>query len=171
MEATGWSFDWNSNSVFRPANGLCSPFPSAYCGWKSGNAVGAIRLTLSGSGTAVVVFGNPHTGGTVKLSLDTTEIASVGANTNSRVATFAFTDGQVVKIEEFNAIIVFYSISFACADSGAAPVTLAPTNAPSDAPSNAPTNAQTNAPSDAPSNTPSNAPTNAPINTPTNAPS
>merc|ERR1711865_924250 len=113
----------------------CDLFPSAYCGLRQGDAVGAISLTLSGSGTATVVFGNPYpgynntgyeincggdchgenvtNGGTVKLSLDTTEIASLSANTNPQEATFVFTDGQVMKIEEIDtAIILFYSISF-----------------------------------------------------------
>merc|ERR1711865_964748 len=83
-------------------------------GAKTAAAVGTISLTLSGSGTAVVVFGNPHTGGAVNLRLDSTEISSACAQTYYKTASFAFTDGQVMQLSEVKGIMLFHSVSFEC---------------------------------------------------------
>ena len=137
MQATGWVFNWDDANTFKPntwSHGGAT-FADAYCGYRWGSAayswraLPTISLTLSGSGTTTVTFGNPASTGSTKLYLDSVEISSASAQTNSQVSTFGFSNGQILKLEQSfnpNSILLFHSISFQC-DSD---VSIAPTSAP-----------------------------------------
>ena len=76
---------------------------------------GSIKLILQGSGTATLDYGNPYTGGTVKVYLNNVEIDSAGKNTPSKKKVFDFKDGGVLKLTEKGvSVLAINSLQFQC---------------------------------------------------------
>ena len=98
---SGWTFDLGYGPFNTEIAG-CSP----WFGYKSGQQVGSIKTTLSGSGgQASLTFGNCWTSGTVNLYLDGTIIASAHPK-SMKTATFDFSNGNELKLDEINTGII-----------------------------------------------------------------
>jgi hypothetical protein len=120
METVGWSFDWDDKYVMGHPDGqcysLCCNLPTtSYCGFRHPQD-GSISLTLAGSGTVTIDYGNPNTAGTVKLYLNDDVVDTAEANTDHKQAQITFQAGDVLKLTEHEAIIAIHSVSFSCHD-------------------------------------------------------
>jgi len=91
MESAGWAFNWNDAYTFTLDRGrFCPNVPSAsYCGFRYPGD-GSISLTLSGSGTVTVDYGNSYPNGVVTLYLNNEAIDSASASRPSKTKEFAF---------------------------------------------------------------------------------
>ena len=111
MESKGWIFSWNDKFVFRP-KGHCADVPiNSYCGFKFPGH-GDITYKFSSSGSGNLTYGNGENGGWVRIYLNDVEIASKGAKGTANVE-FDYSEGDILKIWELNAIINIHSL---CAD-------------------------------------------------------
>ena len=70
--------------------------------------------TLVGSGELTLSFGNPFVKGVVTAYLNDQKIAEAARRTTNKEVTATFSDGDVLKVEEANGIIVVHSVSFEC---------------------------------------------------------
>jgi hypothetical protein len=114
MEQAGWGFSWNDANTFKPA-GLQRRVPSAsYWGFmEPGDAV--ISLTLKGSGTLTLDYGNSWSAGFSRVFLNDVLQDEVGNSTLSKSVTFGFNSNDVLKLREDNiGILVINDITFSC---------------------------------------------------------
>jgi hypothetical protein len=119
MEANGWHFDWNDGHSFLtlPNSYYCSGVPTtSYCGFQSeGDAL--LSLTLVGSGSGTLDFGNSWTSGSVRVYLNGEILEIAEARNLSVVVTFTFGYGDVLALltsELSDAVNVINSLSFTC---------------------------------------------------------
>lgn len=120
MEAAGWVFGTWGNPNFQfltpsTRGTFCNGVPAAsYCGFDHPGA-GSITYTLQGVGTASFSFSNSWTGGTVTATLNGVSIATASARQLGVIATFNFTDGDVLGItEDPTAVHAINSLTFNC---------------------------------------------------------
>ena len=111
MKANGWRMDvtnWN-DSVYAAQ---CDP--STWFGYKYGYGIGVISTTLTGSGKALLDFGNCYGHGMVVVRLNNKEIGLAGANTPSKKVSFSYSRNDVLSISEENIAIIklnFFELS------------------------------------------------------------
>ena len=100
---SGWTFDLGYGPFNTEIAG-CSP----WFGYKSGQPVGSIKTTLSGSGgQASLTFGNCWSGGTVNLYVDGIIIASAGPK-STKTVTFEYSNGNELKLDEVNTAVISF---------------------------------------------------------------
>ena len=116
MQTAGWNLGvekWENDA----------PFVASECrrganwfGWSHSATVGTVSNPLRGGGEATLDFGNCWSGGEVGVYLSDEEVASAHNNTPSKVVTFAFQDGDVLKLrgEGPNSVITINDIKFRC---------------------------------------------------------
>ena len=97
-------------SVYGPIKEACHSDGIWYGLGKAG-AVGTISTVLRENGRAKLDFGNcwiePNTDDAVIVYLNDKEIASASKETPSKIIEFDFKDGDVLKLEEVNNVIIF----------------------------------------------------------------
>ena len=110
LTANGWIVDvTTSNTQY---NAQCGN--RAWFGWKGGNAVGSVSATFTGSGKAVLIFGNCWTRGNVEAYLNNKMIGAV-QNFGNKTIEFTFSKGDVLTIEEQNtALIQLHKLAIEC---------------------------------------------------------
>ena len=113
MENNGWSFDTNKNkeSHFKST---CDMHDTWY-GFKY-PGVGTVSSTFTGSGTAILDYGNCHNIGEVHVYLNGILTDVAYKNTPSKQITFDFFPNDVLLISETNndAIIKLNSLKLTC---------------------------------------------------------
>ena len=67
-------------------------------GWSAHADVGTVSATLQGNGEATLDFGNCWDKGEVKVYLNDWEVASAQENTPSKIVSFNFNDGDILKL-------------------------------------------------------------------------
>jgi hypothetical protein len=117
MEANGWHFSWSSSFSFLtlPNSQFCGGVATtSYCGFQSpGDAL--LSLTLVGSGSGTLDFGNSWTGGSVWAYLNGELLESAEPTNLSVVVNFTFGYGDVLTLSEFPAAaMVINRLTFAC---------------------------------------------------------
>ena len=97
-------------NVWGPAKAACHSEGTWY-GWGNSGAVGKISTVLKESGRAKLDFGNcwiePNTDDAVIVYLNDKEISSASKETPSKIIEFDFKDGDVLKLEEVNNVIIY----------------------------------------------------------------
>jgi hypothetical protein len=100
MEANGWHFSWSSSFSFLtlPNSQFCGGVATtSYCGFQSpGDAL--LSLTLVGSGSGTLDFGNSWTGGSVWAYLNGELLESAEPTNLSVVVNFTFGYGGVLQM-------------------------------------------------------------------------
>ena len=74
-------------------------------GYKRGDPIGTMKITLNGMGHGTLEFGNCWNTGVVKVYLDGSEIEAAGPG-EFKVVSFEYNDSSVLKISEFNMAII-----------------------------------------------------------------
>lgn len=114
METNGWVFDVEysmniQNSQFHEQCG-----GDKWYGW-SHPGVGSVTMVLVGSGEVTLSYGNCFNQGIVSVLLNDKLISSANANVKTVLASFTFSNGDVLKLtEEPTAIIKLNSIEVKC---------------------------------------------------------
>ena len=84
--------------------------------WFGQSDIGTVSAPLQGNGEAKLDFGNCWTTGEVKVYLNDREVASAQKNTPSKIVSFKFHDGDILKLrdEGANSVIAINDITFRC---------------------------------------------------------
>ena len=109
--APEWSYDlthglWNNppqNTMDMCGNG------QKWMGFTWSHTFGSIKTKMKGQGCAKLNYGNCFTSSYVKVWLDGREISVAHASEKSIEVDFQFSEGQELKLEEGNAVILFNS--------------------------------------------------------------
>ena len=114
METNGWVFDINNsmNEKNSDYHGQCGG--NTWYGW-SHPGVGSVKIILVGSGEVTLNYGNCNKKGVVNVLLNDKLVTSANANVKSNLASFLFSNGDVLKVtEEGTAIIKLNSMDLKC---------------------------------------------------------
>jgi hypothetical protein len=117
MELNGWHFSWNDGNSFLtlPNSHYCGGVPrTSYCGFQyPGDAL--LSLTLVGSGSGTLDFGNSWRAGIVWAHLNGDLLGSADPGNLSVVVNFTFGYGDEIQITETgDGVNVINSLSFTC---------------------------------------------------------
>ena len=118
MENNGWEFTKVTFDMTTHAHiydSRCGP--ETFYGGGHGSTVGKVSTTLTGSGTAVLSYGNCYDdiSGEVKVRLNGDVIDMAPNNTPKKEVRFEFESGDVLMIEEVNyAILKLNSLNLSC---------------------------------------------------------
>ena len=116
MESNGWVFDWSDQFDFNPS-GFCDKVPTgAYCGFKFPSD-GSISITLGGSGSGFITFGNGYhdPNSAVVLYKNNIIMASAASGISSVTHGFDFRPGDVIRLTEHgDSVIAIHNIVFQC---------------------------------------------------------
>ena len=100
-------------SVYGPIKEACHS-DGIWYGFGRAGEVGTISTVLRENGRAKLDFGNcwiePNTDDAVIVYLNDKEISSASKETPSKIIEFDFKDGDVLKLEEVNNVIIFNDI-------------------------------------------------------------
>ena len=114
MESNGWVFNvGHSMNLYTEAyHDQCGG--ETWYGWTTNSPVGSLHIVLTGSGQAVMSYGNCYESGVVKLFLNGELISSAQGNVKNKVQEFRFSSGDVLKITEQDGIIKLNSFEIKC---------------------------------------------------------
>ena len=112
MEAGGWKF-LNINYDM-PSNYLSACGDKTWYGFKYPR-IGNIGANFTGTGTAILDYGNCHTNGQTNVELNGRLVDTVEKNTPSKQIIFDFAPGDSIQLNELNeAIIKLNSLTLKC---------------------------------------------------------
>ena len=111
MEANGWTLEDFTDVGHGYRNDNCGT--DTFWGWGSSNIKGTAKAILKGSGTAKLDFGNCYSRDNVNVYLNDILLETATSFTSLSV-TFAYSDGDVLTINEGNAIMQLHSLEFLC---------------------------------------------------------
>ena len=111
LTSNGWDIDSEKQNT--GGDDMCRSTNTWY-GFTSGSGIASIATTFKGKGEATLSFGNCHSIGYVRATLNGNSIGQANAGERKDVS-FEYSIGDVLKIEEVNtAIIKIWSIAFKC---------------------------------------------------------
>jgi len=118
MIASGWTVDCDRDALGSQYASQCQAGVS-WAGWVI-DFEGVVSITLNGTGSATLNFGNCNEVGTVTAYLNGASISSAAANNMYTNVEFAFTDGALPEIKELQGIIKINSFSRSACEACAA---------------------------------------------------
>lgn len=119
MKANGWVFNAKKLNFKNKRYGTGVPAGS-FWGFRGGKPALEMSTTLKGSGKLLVVYGNQHNGGVVKVFLNDEQIGIAGRRKLYQYVETPFKDGDVLKLGEYNtAVMVVTRVLIDCALSSA----------------------------------------------------
>ena len=114
METNGWVFDIGHSMNIQTSGFHEACGGDTWYGW-SHPGDGSVRIVLIGSGEVTLNFGNCYSNGVVNVFQNDNLISSASANVKNVLASFPFSNGDVLKVTEENtAIIKLNSIDVKC---------------------------------------------------------
>ena len=120
MESYGWTIHTKNDDCAR-RNKLYAQCCNTitFWGYNKGNSVGYISTTFKGSATATLDFGNCWIRGFTRVFINDKKIGRADPNIKSKVITFNYKPGDILRIEEIGgAIIKINSLQLSCASDG-----------------------------------------------------
>ena len=114
MESNGWVFNVGSSMNLQNKDYHDQCGGETWYGWTTNTPVGSAHTVLTGSGQAVVNFGNCYNSGVVTLFLNDEVISSAEGDVKNKVVKFPFSSGGVLKITEHLAIMKLNSLEIKC---------------------------------------------------------
>ena len=109
--APEWSYDLSHGLWNDPPQDLIDLCDNGqkWMGFKGGDPFGSIMTKMKGQGCAKLNYGNCYTDSNVKVFLDGQEISVADASEKSILVDFQFSEGQELKFQEGNGVILFNS--------------------------------------------------------------
>ena len=102
MVAGGWLVHAPGNQ--QPYVAQCGGI--GFWGYENGAAAGYVQATFKGFGIGTLEFGNCYTSGITKVYMNGDLIASAGSTQQSKVISFKYKSGDILKITEEQTAII-----------------------------------------------------------------
>ena len=115
MERNGWNVHTNSEtySSEKCDSSVNMGINNTWYGFFSEAAVGSVSTILIGSGRARLVYGNCFSQNKVSVHLNAAEISSAQGDEIQSIC-FNYKDGDILKIQEDEAVIKLHSFTLDC---------------------------------------------------------